>query len=145
MDRSADAPAVGAAFSGDVLEALPPDMWLLILSFLRLGELRFAVPAATAAAQDGSGGGGAAKSFTFDPKATEFSFTPKAVTAPMPHVVQMPQINVPVGFPQQASHQPLQGMAMQVQPGQIFTAADLASPNGIFCQAAMIRVQTRTR
>ena len=33
----------GAAFTGDVLEALPPEMWLHILSFLRLAELRFAV------------------------------------------------------------------------------------------------------
>ena len=36
-----------AAFSrDDVLEALPPDVWLHILSFLRVGELQFAGPTA---------------------------------------------------------------------------------------------------
>ena len=51
MDRTTDAPA---ALSGDVVEMLPPDVWLLILSFLRLTELRFALPAL----DDGGGGGG---------------------------------------------------------------------------------------
>ena len=50
------------AFSGDVVEALPPDMWLLILSFLRLNELRFALPelrfALPALGHGGGGGGG---------------------------------------------------------------------------------------
>eukprot|EP00729_Bicosta_minor_P000046 gene46-1846_t len=51
------------AFSrGDVLEALPPDVWLYILSFLRLTELRmfrFAHPGVPAAhGHDGGGGSG---------------------------------------------------------------------------------------
>ena len=54
MDRPADAPA---GFTGDVVEMLPPDVWLLILSFLRLTELRFALPAL---GHGGGGGGGGA-------------------------------------------------------------------------------------
>jgi hypothetical protein len=69
------------AFCGVVVEALPPDVWLHILSFLRLTELGFAVSVAVEQGGGGGscGGGGVAKPFTFNPKAKEFSFTPNAV------------------------------------------------------------------